>query len=98
MVIIGLSSIALAAEDPVVEKSPRNQILDKFDHAFTAVFAVEMILKIIDLGILFHPGSYLREFWNIMDAVVVICAVFSFAIKFVYVFSLFSGWLKCPSF
>lgn len=82
MIIIGLSSIALAAEDPVVEKSERNQVLDKFDHAFTAVFAVEMILKIIDLGILFHPGSYLREFWNIMDAVVVICAVFSFCIKF----------------
>lgn len=45
-----------------------------------------MILKIIDLGIIFHPGSYLREFWNIMDAVVVMCAVFSFGFKFVYVF------------
>lgn len=85
MLIIGLSSIALAAEDPVVEHSPRNQILDKFDHAFTAVFAVEMILKIIDLGIILHPGSYLREFWNIMDAVVVICAVFSFCFKLLYV-------------
>lgn len=45
MLIIGLSSIALAAEDPVVEHSPRNQILDKFDHAFTAV--------------LFYPFTYL---------------------------------------
>lgn len=73
--------MALAAEDPVDEQSQTNQILDKFDHAFTAVFAVEMFLKIIDLGVLFHPGSYLREFWNIMDAVVVICALFSFAFK-----------------
>lgn len=80
MLVIGLSSIALAAEDPVDEKS--NEILDKFDHAFTAVFAVEMFLKIIDLGVLFHPGSYLREFWNIMDAVVVICAIFSFGFKY----------------
>lgn len=64
-----------------------NQVLDKFDHAFTCVFAIEMILKIIDLGIICHPGSYLREFWNIMDAVVVLCAVFSFAFKFVYVLS-----------
>lgn len=82
MLIIGLSSIALAAEDPVDENSPTNQILDKFDHAFTAVFAVEMFLKIIDLGILFHPGSYLRELWNIMDALVVICALFSFGFKY----------------
>ncbi|XP_076756209.1 calcium voltage-gated channel subunit cacophony isoform X21 [Xylocopa sonorina] len=79
MVVISLSSIALAAEDPVWEASPRNEILNYFDYAFTGVFTVEMILKIIDLGIILHPGSYLREFWNIMDAVVVICAAVSFA-------------------
>ncbi|XP_078045547.1 calcium voltage-gated channel subunit cacophony isoform X9 [Augochlora pura] len=79
MVVISLSSIALAAEDPVWEDSPRNEVLNYFDYAFTGVFTVEMILKIIDLGIILHPGSYLREFWNIMDAVVVICAAVSFA-------------------
>lgn len=60
MVNIGLSSIALAAEDPVNEHSTTNLYLDKIDHVFTAVFAVEMFLKIIDLGLIFHPGSYLR--------------------------------------
>ncbi|KAK0089005.1 hypothetical protein PV325_009756 [Microctonus aethiopoides] len=74
MIVIVLSSIALATEDPVEENSPRNVILNYFDHAFTGVFAIEMILKVLDLGIILHPGSYLREFWNIMDAVVVICA------------------------
>ncbi|XP_069690113.1 voltage-dependent calcium channel type A subunit alpha-1 isoform X21 [Periplaneta americana] len=78
MVVISLSSIALAAEDPVDEESTRNTILEYFDYAFTCVFTVEMILKILDLGIILHPGSYLREFWNIMDAVVVICAAVSF--------------------
>ncbi|XP_011635066.1 voltage-dependent calcium channel type A subunit alpha-1 isoform X2 [Pogonomyrmex barbatus] len=79
MVVISLSSIALAAEDPVTESAPRNKILTYFDYAFTGVFTIEMVLKIIDLGIILHPGSYLREFWNIMDAVVVICAMVSFA-------------------
>lgn len=79
MVVISLSSIALAAEDPVWENAPRNKILNYFDYAFTGVFTIEMVLKIIDLGIILHPGSYLREFWNIMDAVVVICAMVSFA-------------------
>ncbi|XP_050452304.1 voltage-dependent calcium channel type A subunit alpha-1 isoform X4 [Cataglyphis hispanica] len=79
MVVISLSSIALAAEDPVWEQAPRNKILNYFDYAFTGVFTIEMVLKIIDLGIILHPGSYLREFWNIMDAVVVICAMVSFA-------------------
>ncbi|XP_048506529.1 voltage-dependent calcium channel type A subunit alpha-1 isoform X26 [Athalia rosae] len=83
MVVITLSSIALAAEDPVVETSTRNTVLNGLDHAFTGVFAVEMILKIIDLGIILHPGAYLREFWNIMDAVVVICAGVSIVFGFI---------------
>lgn len=77
MTIICLSSIALATEDPVDEDSLRNTVLNNFDYAFTGVFTIEMILKVIDLGIILHPGSYLREFWNVMDAVVVICAVVS---------------------
>ncbi|CAH1100381.1 unnamed protein product [Psylliodes chrysocephalus] len=82
MVVICLSSIALACEDPVDEHAFRNVILDKFDYAFTSVFAVEMLLKVIDLGIILHPGSYLREVWNIMDAVVVICALVSMGFDF----------------
>ncbi|XP_053600619.1 voltage-dependent calcium channel type A subunit alpha-1 isoform X7 [Plodia interpunctella] len=81
MIVICLSSAALAAEDPVVEDSPRNKILNYFDYAFTGVFTVEMLLKIVDLGILFHPGAYLRDLWNIMDAAVVICALVSFGFE-----------------
>ncbi|XP_060810711.1 voltage-dependent calcium channel type A subunit alpha-1 [Amyelois transitella] len=81
MIVICLSSAALAAEDPVEEESPRNKILNYFDYAFTGVFTVEMLLKIVDLGILFHPGAYLRDLWNIMDAAVVICALVSFGFE-----------------
>ncbi|XP_074655928.1 voltage-dependent calcium channel type A subunit alpha-1-like [Tubulanus polymorphus] len=79
MIVICASSVALAAEDPVFEASPRNQILIYFDYVFTGVFTVEMILKVIDLGIVFHPGSYCRDGWNILDALVVICALVAFA-------------------
>ncbi|XP_055550029.1 voltage-dependent calcium channel type A subunit alpha-1-like isoform X9 [Wyeomyia smithii] len=77
MIVISLSSIALAAEDPVQEDAPRNLVLNNVDYAFTCVFAIELLLKVIDLGVILHPGSYLREIWNIMDAVVVGCAVVS---------------------
>lgn len=46
MIIIGLSSLALASENPVEEDSDLNKILNHFDIAFTGVFAVEMILKV----------------------------------------------------
>lgn len=79
MGVIILSSIALAAEDPVDEGSDRNKFLNYFDYAFTGVFTVELVLKIIDLGVIFHPGSYFRDSWNILDAIVVICALVAFA-------------------
>jgi voltage-dependent calcium channel N type alpha-1B len=78
MLIICASSISLASEDPVDELSYRNVILNYIDYLFTAVFAIEMILKLIDLGVILHPGSYFRDFWNILDAIVVICAIFAF--------------------
>ena len=78
MIIIILSSIALAAEDPVEEKSDRNIVLTYFDYIFTCIFAVEMVLKILDLGVVLHPGSYFRDFWNILDAIVVCCALVAF--------------------
>lgn len=81
MLIITLSSIALAAEDPLDENPNWNKNLNKLDYAFTLVFTIEMLLKVVDLGVILHPGSYLREFWNIMDAVVVICACVSFAFE-----------------
>lgn len=46
MIVISLSSVALASEDPVVENSEWNTVLNYFDYAFTGVFAIEMILKV----------------------------------------------------
>lgn len=46
MIVIVSSSLALAAEDPVSENSTRNCLLEYFDHAFTCVFAIEMLLKV----------------------------------------------------
>lgn len=67
LVIIILSSITLATEDPVPRVSSRNEVLKYFDYIFTAVFTFEMLFKIIDLGLLLHDGSYFRSLWNILD-------------------------------
>eukprot|EP00094_Tigriopus_californicus_P013635 TCALIF_13192-PA protein Name:"Similar to CAC Voltage-dependent calcium channel type A subunit alpha-1 (Apis mellifera)" AED:0.16 eAED:0.16 QI:0/0.61/0.47/0.84/0.77/0.89/19/0/1097 len=77
MFVILLSSAALAAEDPVQENAPWNKVLSKFDYGFTAIFFIECLLKILDLGLMFHPGSFFRDVWNIMDGTVVFCALIS---------------------
>ncbi len=46
MLVIVLSSIALASEDPVAEASFRNELLGKADYGFTAIFTMECCLKV----------------------------------------------------
>uniref|UniRef100_A0A8D2LN91 Voltage-dependent N-type calcium channel subunit alpha n=1 Tax=Varanus komodoensis TaxID=61221 RepID=A0A8D2LN91_VARKO len=79
LIVIALSSIALAAEDPVQAESPRNEALKYLDYIFTGVFTFEMVIKMIDLGLLLHPGSYFRDLWNILDFIVVSGALVAFA-------------------
>ncbi|XP_060917618.1 voltage-dependent N-type calcium channel subunit alpha-1B [Labrus mixtus] len=79
LMVITMSSIALAAEDPVQANAPRNQVLKYLDYVFTGVFTFEMVIKMIDLGLLLHPGSYFRDLWNILDFIVVSGALVAFA-------------------
>ncbi|XP_049637927.1 voltage-dependent N-type calcium channel subunit alpha-1B [Suncus etruscus] len=79
LVVIALSSIALAAEDPVQTDSSRNNVLKYMDYIFTGVFTFEMVIKMIDLGLLLHPGAYFRDLWNILDFIVVSGALVAFA-------------------
>lgn len=39
---------------------------------FVLIFCIEALLKIMAYGFLLHPGSYLRNVWNILDFVVVV--------------------------
>ncbi|XP_024908511.1 uncharacterized protein LOC103397284 [Cynoglossus semilaevis] len=79
LIVIAMSSIALAAEDPVWTNAPRNNVLKYLDYAFTGVFTFEMVIKMVDLGLLLHPGSYFRDLWNILDFIVVSGALVAFA-------------------
>uniref|UniRef100_A0A8C7K4X6 Voltage-dependent calcium channel type A subunit alpha-1 n=1 Tax=Oncorhynchus kisutch TaxID=8019 RepID=A0A8C7K4X6_ONCKI len=78
LLVIVASSIALAAEDPVCTNSDRNRVLRYFDYVFTGVFTFEMIIKMTDLGLLLHDGSYFRDLWNILDFIVVVGALIAF--------------------
>ena len=40
-----------------------------------------MILKIISRGFCLHPGSYIRDLWNVLDFVVVVGALLSYVMQ-----------------
>ncbi|XP_066490690.1 voltage-dependent L-type calcium channel subunit alpha-1C isoform X13 [Tiliqua scincoides] len=76
-----LSSISLAAEDPVRHTSVRNQILGNADYVFTSIFTLEIILKMTAYGAFLHKGSFCRNYFNILDLLVVSVSLISFGIQ-----------------
>ncbi|KAM6436860.1 voltage-dependent L-type calcium channel subunit alpha-1C isoform 16-T16 [Liasis olivaceus] len=76
-----LSSISLAAEDPVRHYSVRNQILGNADYVFTSIFTLEIILKMTAYGAFLHKGSFCRNYFNILDLLVVSVSLISFGIQ-----------------
>uniref|UniRef100_A0A6Q2XAD2 Voltage-dependent L-type calcium channel subunit alpha n=1 Tax=Esox lucius TaxID=8010 RepID=A0A6Q2XAD2_ESOLU len=81
LVFIMLSSVSLAAEDPIRNFSARNIILGYFDYAFTAIFTVEILLKMTTYGAFLHKGAFCRNTFNLLDLLVVGVSLVSFCIQ-----------------
>ena len=70
-----------ADEAPCCADVRLHAALSQMDNVFTAIFLLEMIIKLISEGVLFHKLAYLRSWWNVLDAGVVIISVLTFVLK-----------------
>ncbi|XP_056319530.1 calcium channel, voltage-dependent, L type, alpha 1S subunit, b [Danio aesculapii] len=81
LLFILLSSISLAAEDPIDPHSFRNKVLAYADIVFTTVFTIEIVLKMTVYGAFLHPGSFCRNSFNILDLIVVAVSLLSMGME-----------------
>lgn len=77
LVCIVSGSILLGVEDFTNPDNPRNDTLFIFDAIFTAIFVVEMAVKVISMGFVLHTKAYLRKGWNILDFTIVVSSLIS---------------------
>ncbi|CEG50199.1 voltage-gated ion channel superfamily [Plasmopara halstedii] len=74
--LIVLSSIALAVDNPLANpESALATFLKGLDKALAIIFAIEMVIKIVAMGLVMHKGAYLRNGWNIIDGVIVVSSL-----------------------
>ncbi|XP_066912648.1 muscle calcium channel subunit alpha-1-like [Clytia hemisphaerica] len=81
LIMICCSSILLAAEDPLQIDVKRNNILDYFDYIFTAIFTVEIIIKLVAYGVFLHEGSFCRSLFNMLDLLIVSVSVIAIILR-----------------
>lgn len=72
-----LNSLKMATDDPLSSTTQ----LPWAETTFTAIYVIEMCLKIMALGFVINKGSYLRDMWNIMDFCIVVTSILPLAIN-----------------
>lgn len=59
-------------EDPLAETT--DPVLEKFDTFFLIAYTLEMVLKIFAKGFVMNKTAYIRDYWNVLDFVIVVTA------------------------
>lgn len=76
LLLISVSSLALALDSPLRDpESPLAKSLKGVERVMTALFFIEMALKIFAHGFVLMPKAYLRSAWNVLDFLVVVISI-----------------------
>lgn len=80
MALIVISTLFLAFDQPHVSSdAPMKVFLLYADYVITALFTVEMVVKIIALGLILHDDAYFRTGWNRLDGAIVIISYVNYS-------------------
>ena len=75
--LILVNSLLLGIKDytDVENTSSINQFVEMCEPFFSLSFSIECVLKILGMGFILDPGSYLRDAWNWLDFIVVVSSL-----------------------
>ncbi|XP_066994947.2 muscle calcium channel subunit alpha-1-like [Anabrus simplex] len=77
LICIVISSAVLAAEDPLHNDHFKNTICEYIDMFFTAIFTLEIFIKLVAYGLVLHPNAFCRSPFNLLDLLVVAISILS---------------------
>ena len=80
LLCIFVNCLFLAMAEPAVapdysSDAAMDALLRGADYVFTCIFGVEMVCKLVALGLACHAGAYLRSPWNWLDGTVVLFSI-----------------------
>lgn len=72
LILVNCIFLALDSKDPDHPSTLMGAVLRYTEWFFMVAFSVEMVLKILGLGLYHASGAYMRDGWNVVDCVVVV--------------------------
>ncbi|KAG2440696.1 hypothetical protein HXX76_003554 [Chlamydomonas incerta] len=80
MLMILISSVMLALDRPTLDPaSPMAEAVKIIEWTINILFAIEMIMKMLLKGFIWHRDAYWRNGWDILDGLIVITSLVSMA-------------------
>ncbi|XP_014649086.1 PREDICTED: voltage-dependent T-type calcium channel subunit alpha-1H [Ceratotherium simum simum] len=76
LVFIFLNCITIALERPDIDPGSTERVfLSVSNYIFTAIFVVEMMVKVVALGLVSGEHAYLQSSWNVLDGLLVLVSL-----------------------
>jgi hypothetical protein len=67
VILLNCVCLSLDSSNPDDKDTLLQRIINIFDYVFLGIFTMEMILRVIAMGFVMRPYSYLRDAWNIVS-------------------------------
>ncbi|XP_064075211.1 muscle calcium channel subunit alpha-1-like isoform X15 [Vanessa tameamea] len=77
-------ALAVYTPYPASDSNYTNWVLEKIEYIFLVIFTGECVMKIIAYGFVMHPGSYLRNGWNLLDFTIVVIGMVSTVLSSIF--------------
>ncbi|XP_072945863.1 muscle calcium channel subunit alpha-1-like isoform X3 [Epargyreus clarus] len=77
-------ALAVYTPYPSSDSNYTNWVLEKIEYIFLVIFTGECVMKIIAYGFVMHPGSYLRNGWNLLDFTIVVIGMVSTVLSSIF--------------
>jgi len=61
----------MSFSDPLKDETEQNSTVRNLELFYLIFYTIEMAFKIFGLGFIFNKNSYLRDYWNILDFIIV---------------------------
>lgn len=76
-ILIGLSSFKLVTDSYTLawDNEKVNELSEILDYVFNFAFLIEMLIKLVSIGLVMDEGSYLRDEWNTLDFFIVCSSI-----------------------
>ena len=81
MHLIGLNSLLMALEEPVLKDEYAKATLKLFGDVISALFIAECVLKIFVMGFIRGKKAYLAEPFNVLDFVIVVISIAAWVLE-----------------